>query len=140
MPTTPPSTPENHARWLADDRFARHAGIELVAMEPGRATARLRLSPELWNGVGMTHGGALFTLADFAFAAASNARGRVAVAVQANISFLKATSEGVLTAVALEVACGHKLGTYVVEVKNEAGELVALFQGTAYRKSEAVPV
>ena len=138
MSPSPPPCPENLAGLLAADRFGRLAGIELVAVEPGRATARLRLTPTHWNGVGIAHGGALFTLADVAFAAASNARGRVAVAVQASVSFLKATSEGTLTAEAREVACGHKLGTYVVEVKNEAGELVALFQGTAYRKSEAL--
>ncbi len=122
------------------DRFARHSGIELVEVAEGFARARMTLAPFHHNGVGIAHGGALFTLADFAFAAASNSHGTIAVAISATISILKATREGTLWAEAREVARSRKVGTYSVEVKDESGDLVALFQGTVYRKSEALPV
>ena len=116
------------------DRFARLAGISLVEVSPGHSKVEMIVTPEHKNGAGTVHGGALFTLADFAFAVASNSHGTLAVAATAHISFLRAVTEGTLTAEAREVGVGRKLGTYAVEIKNDQGELVALFSGTAYRK------
>jgi acyl-CoA thioesterase len=121
-----------------NDRFASHSGIELVSVKPGHAMARLSLCPHHLNGLGTVQGGAIFTLADFAFAAAANAAGRVAVAVNASITFVKAVREGALTADAREMAVNPKLGTYTVNVTDGTGELVAVFQGLAYRKKESV--
>jgi acyl-CoA thioesterase len=47
----------------------------------GRAQAKMTLQPHHCNALGTVHGGAIFTLADFAFAAASNSHGTVAVAL-----------------------------------------------------------
>jgi acyl-CoA thioesterase len=79
------------------DRFGRGAGIELVAVGEGRATARMQLGPQHWHGHNLAHGGAIFALADFAFAAASNSYGTVAVAINASITFVKAATTGTLT-------------------------------------------
>ncbi len=116
------------------DRLARHLGIELVAWEKGRARARMSVEPHHLNGVGVVHGGALFTLADVAFAVASNSHGTLALGINANIAFVKSSRGGVLEAEAVEVAINPKLATYEVKVNNEAGELLAVFQGTVYRK------
>lgn len=120
------------------DQYAAHTGIELIDVEPGRATARMVLKKEHLNGLGSVQGGAIFTLADFAFAAASNSHGTVAVAINVNISFVKAVSEGVLTAEARELSANPKIGTYMVEIKDQSGNLIAIFQGMAYRKKEPV--
>ena len=125
---------------LQNDRFAAGAGIELVDVSPGCAKARMTLGPQHHNGLGSVQGGAIFTLADFAFAAAANSHGTVAVAIDVYITFIKAAQAGVLLAEAKEVSKGFKLGTYSVEVKNEQGEMIALFQGTAYRKADKLPV
>lgn len=130
---------ETIRRFLERDRFAKLAGMKLVTVEPGRATVTMKLSPAHWNGLEMAHGGAIFALADFAFAAASNSHGTVAVAINASISFLKAVSTGTLTAEAREVARNYKLGSYRVDVTDEQGELVAVFQGMVYRKQDKVP-
>jgi acyl-CoA thioesterase len=119
------------------DFFAKHAGIELLSISPGSASARLRVQPYHLNGVGIVQGGAIFTLADLAFAAAANSHAVVAVAVNISITFMKAVSSGTLLAEAREVALNPKLGTYTVEVKDENGHVIALFQGLAYRKSGA---
>lgn len=118
-----------------NDQFAKHNGIELVTVAPGHATARMPLHPHHLNGVGTVQGGAIFTLADFAFAAAANAHGKVAVAVNVSITFMKAAITGTLTAEAREVALNPKLGTYTVNVTDEQNNLIAVFQGLAYRKS-----
>jgi acyl-CoA thioesterase len=125
--------------YLKQDRFAAHAGVELVAVSPGYARARMAVQPHHRNAVGIIQGGAIFTLADYAFAAASNSHGTVAVAINATITFMKALSAGTLVAEAREVSKNFKLGTYTVEVKDEAGDLIALFQGMVYRKQDPIP-
>jgi acyl-CoA thioesterase len=125
---------------MGNDQFAARNGIELVSVGPGQARARMVVQPHHWNGVGTTQGGAIFTLADFAFAAASNSHGTVAVAINVSISFLKAVKEGTLIAEARELSRNPKLGTYTVEVKDDTGDLVAVFQGMVYRKKDPLPV
>ena len=85
------------------------------------------------------HGGAIFTLADFAFGAAVKTGGKVASSINTSLSFLKATRSGTLYAEATEISRSRKLSVCTVRVTNDAGELVALFQGTAYIKDEPFP-
>ncbi|HNQ89238.1 MAG TPA: hotdog fold thioesterase [Verrucomicrobiota bacterium] len=121
------------------DHFAQRAGIRLLEVAPGRATAQMLVGPEHWNGIEGAHGGALFTLADFAFAAAANSHGTVAVAINASIAFVKSVQNGLVRADAREVARSFKVGTYQVELRDETGDLVAVFQGMVYRKRDALP-
>jgi acyl-CoA thioesterase len=123
-------------QYLEKDRFARGIGIELIEVGMGRARAKLQISEKHLNGVGIAHGGAIFTLADFVFAAASNSRESVAVAINVSISYVKAVYGGTLFAEAREVSLNPKLATYTVEVRDEAGELAAIFQGMVYRKKD----
>ncbi len=116
------------------DQFARHNGIEIIEAGEGRARARMRLCPDHLNGLGMVHGGAIFSLADYAFAAACNSQGVVSVAVNGSISYIKAASGGELVAEAEEVQQDGKLGSCVVRVLDEEGDVVAMFQGLSYRK------
>ena len=128
------------ARFFDRDKLAKHLDIELVEVSPGQATTRMTIRDKHLNGVNITHGGAIFSLADFAFAVASNSHGTLAVAINANISFLKATTSGVLTAKAREVARSKRLATYQIEITDEQGETIASFQGTVYRKQEPLPL
>jgi len=126
-------------RYFENDRFAASSGMRLVALRPGLAKTALAIEDRHLNSVGIVQGGAIFTLADLAFAMACNSAGRVAVAVNTNLSFLKATRTGNLYAEATEVSRSRKISTCTVRVTNDAGELVALFQGTAYIKDEPFP-
>lgn len=123
-----------------NDKFARECGIELVSVEEGKAVARMKVERRHYNGVNTTHGGAIFTLADFAFAVASNSYGTVAVAINVSISFMKAVDSGYIYAYARELSKNYRLGSYTVEVKNESGDLVAIFQGMVYRKDDKLPI
>jgi acyl-CoA thioesterase len=118
---------------LARDAYASHLGIELVAVEAGYARARMSVQALHCNMHGMVHGGAIFSLADFAFQAASNSHGILAVAVQAGITYLQAPGSKVLCAEASEVSRTRRLATYTIRVTEEGDRLVALFQGTVYR-------
>lgn len=118
------------------DRFAALAGIELLEIGEGYAKARMKIEERHLNGVDVVHGAAIFTLADLAFAAASNSHGTVALAINVNISFMKAARSGTLTAEARELTRNPKLGTYEVRITDDAEDLVAIFQGMVYRKKE----
>jgi len=118
------------------DIFAGFVGIELIEAGNGRARARLPISDRHRNGLGIVHGGAIFTLADLAFAAAVNSRGRAAVAIHCSISYLKAAAGDVLLAEAEEVSCGPKIAAYTIRITDASGEIIALFEGMAYRKKE----
>ncbi len=122
--------------FFKNDRFAAACGIELMEVSEGRARAKMELTEAHLNGVNTVHGGAIFTLADLAFAAASNSHGTVAVAINASIWYVKAAMEGTLFAEAREVSMNPKLATYTIEVTDQTGELIASFQGMVYRKQQ----
>ena len=121
-------------QFLNNDKFAQHAGIELLEVKSGTAKVRMEVKPFHINGVGLVHGGALFTLADFAFAAAANSHEEVAVAINASISYLKGVTAGTLYAEAEEISNSRKISIYTIKVTDEAGRLIAMFQGMAYKK------
>ena len=122
------------------DRFAEYNDITLLEINPGYAKVQMIISDKHLNGINITHGGAIFTLADLAFAGAANSHGSIAVGVSATISYFKATNQGILTAEAREVALNPKLATYQVEVRDGDNDMVAIFQGTVYRKKQALAI
>jgi len=124
-----------------EDTYAALSGIEVLEIGEGYSRASMKVSGDHLNGVKSAHGGAIFTLADYAFALAANSHGRISVAVNASISFFKGTPEGgMLYAEAEEISKHPKLGSYVVRVTDEAGDLVAQFQGMVYRKRDEIPL
>ena len=131
---------ETIKKFFKGDRLAEYLGIELVEVSMGKAVAKMEIKKEHLNGINTVHGGAIFTLADFAFAVAANSHGRVTVAINVSISFMKASTNGTLTAVANEISLNPKLATYTVNICNDDGELIAIFQGLAYRKRDKIAV
>ena len=135
----PPNDPATLAgRLMRGDRWAATAGARLVEVREGYARVRMRLRPDHLNGVGVVQGGAVFTLADFAFAVASNSHGTVAVALDVSITFARAARTGVLTAEATEESVSRRVSVCGVRVTDGKGEVVALFRGTAFRKDEPI--
>lgn len=113
--------------------FAEHLGFEVLEQGPGRARLRARLGAEHLNLHGTVHGGLLYTLADEAFALASNSHGTPAVALSVHMEYFRALREGeVVEASAREEHLGRRVATYRVELRRQE-ELVALFTGTVYR-------
>jgi acyl-CoA thioesterase len=126
------------AKFFERDAFARENGIRVVEVRLGFARTEMTVESRHLNSVGIMQGGALFTLADLAFAAASNSHGIVAVACQADMTFFKAVQTGKLTATAEEIARTRRLSTCLIRVTDENQELVALFKGVAYIKGTPI--
>ncbi len=121
--------------FLKKDRYASLTGIELVSASEGHAVARMVIKECHLNGLGSVQGGAIFTLADYTFAAASNSISPITVGINANISYIRpGGNQGVLTAEARPSTTNRKLGSFIVEVKNEQGEIIATFHGLSYHK------
>jgi acyl-CoA thioesterase len=127
-------------RIFKTDKYAELSNIELLTAGPGHATAKMTLHTHHLNALKTVQGGAIFTLADFTFAVACNSHGTLAVALNVSITFMKAATSGTLWAEARELSKNFKVGTYAVEVKDDAGDLIATFQGLAYRKKDKLPI
>ena len=125
-------------KFVDADRFAKHLGVEVLEHGTGRARARMEIRAHHLNSAGTVHGGAIFSLADAVFSVASNSHGTLAMAINVSISFFKAVRKGALVAEGREVSFNPKLATYLIEVKDDAGASIALFQGTVYRKKDTL--
>ncbi|NLM52062.1 MAG: PaaI family thioesterase [Firmicutes bacterium] len=119
---------------IAKDRFAEYIGLELVHVQSGYALARMEIKDYHLNGVNVVQGGALFTLADYTFAAAANADGIVTLSIDAHISYFKPPQGRLLTAEAREISAGRRLCHYQVDIFDENREQVARFTATGYKK------
>lgn len=125
--------------FFKNDRFADHVGIEILEVSEGRAKAKMEIKKHHLNGINIAHGGAIFSLADLAFAVASNSHKTVALSINVSISYLKASVAGeTLIAEAKEVSLNPKLATYEVRVTDETNDIIAIFLGTVYRKKNKI--
>jgi acyl-CoA thioesterase len=116
------------------DPFCETLGIELVSLDAGSARTALTVTEDLLNFHGTPHGGAIYSLADAAFAAASNSHGETAFALETNISYLDAVEVGeTLTATAEETHLAGATAEYEIVVTDEADDRVATFRGRVYR-------
>jgi len=126
--------------FFKNDRFATEADIELIEIKKGYGKAQLIVGPQHLNAGNTTQGGALFTLADLALAAAANSHGTLALSLTSTITFLRSSGPGdILTAEARERYTGRKTGHYQVDVTNQQGELIATFEASVYRKRIELP-
>lgn len=125
--------------FMSTDSFAALLGAELVTVEEGRAVARMELADRHRNFMGMVHGGAIFGLADVAFAAAANSGENRAMAFHISIEYLSATGDTpYLEAEVKETGRAGRAGHYSMEVRDAAGRKIAMLSGWAYRTSRSV--
>lgn len=121
---------------VKNDQFAKLLGLELITVDIGYAEVRMEIKEEHLNGLGIVQGGAIFTLADFAFAAAANAGGKVSVGINANINYFKPAKGKYLLAKATEISSSRSLGNYNVDIFDEDNEvLIAKFNATGFIKN-----
>ena len=116
------------------DEFARQNGIEIMEIAEGYARAQVRIEPRHLNASGYVQGGVLFTLADLAFAAATNSHGTLTVTSTANITFVRGATGGIITAQAQELVNHHHLPFCEVRITDDNSNLLAIFTASGYRK------
>ena len=118
---------------LERDRYAANLGIELVDVGASTVTVSMPVAGDHQNFYDVTHGGAVFSVADCAFSLASNAHGDMAVAIDTHLALTSATQAGdTLTAEAEEVTRGRSLATYRVPILRGDDRVCGLFTGTVF--------
>jgi acyl-CoA thioesterase len=130
---------ERLRRKLSTDYFAALAGIEIVDASPGYAKTKMAVEKKHLNAAGVVQGGAIFTLADFAFAAATNYGEQVALAIDCQLSFLHPTRDGVLWAETEQIGDSKNLTSYLIRITDGGGRTAAQFYGRAYKKEPVKP-
>ena len=123
---------------LAQDHFANYAGVEILEIKEGYAKARMLVTDRHLNAGGVCQGGALFTLADLAFAAVANSRDRLTLSLNATITFLRPALPGYVYAEAVEIFNHGRVPFIEVRIFDEKTELVAVFTSSGYRKKETI--
>lgn len=107
---------------LANHRYASHLGVELVDDHP--LSLRLPLADCHANFLGLTHGGAVHSLADCAVTVASGGEAEV---VDTHLVLTAGSQPGdVLTARVEETTRGRTLATYRVLVTRGDGRVVGV--------------
>ena len=116
-----------------NDAFSKWLGIELINIRRGYAKIKMTVREEMTNGFKIAHGGITYSLADSAFAFASNSWGEQAVSIETSISHTKPVQiDDVLTAETSMKNKSKRLAIYNVTVTNQDEKVVALFKGTVF--------
>ena len=124
---------------LAKDNFSAWLGIIIDEYREGYCRLHYTIRQDMLNGHSIVHGGIIFSCADSAFAFACNSQGRVSLALDVHTTFIKGAKAGeVMMVEATEIHTGNKISFYNVTTTNEAGGIVSVFKGTAYRTEKTV--
>ena len=125
---------------VKEEPFAQLLGITVKEIGKGHAVVEMKFRPEMQNIYGMAHGGAIFGLVDEAFEIASNSHGTVAVALNMNITYMATPHPGAtLRANASEISLTRRTASYVINVTDDRGTLLATCQALVYRKGNPIP-
>ena len=119
--------------YFSQDRFATENGMSIDELDGEHAVTSVTISSRHKNAFGGVMGGAIFTLADFAFAALTNDRERVVVAQQVSINYLSPAKGNRLVATARYRKDGRSSCVVNVDVTDETGRDVAQFVGTGFK-------
>ncbi len=124
---------EEAQAFFTQDRFATENGMTLDEIGEDYAVCSVVLTARHRNAYGGVMGGVIFTLADYAFAAASNNIHRVTVAMQVSINYLSAPKGEKLIATAKCIKDGKTSMVVNVDIVDDTGRAVAQFVGTGFK-------
>ena len=119
--------------------LSQSLGMKILDAGPAYAVVEMRLKNQHMNGFSIAHGGAVFALADTAFAHACNSDNVVTVAQQCQINFLQPGRVGdVLTATAKGRTHSGRTGLYDVTITGNNGAVIAEFRGMSRKLRDPV--
>ncbi|MGI6216569.1 MAG: PaaI family thioesterase [Coriobacteriales bacterium] len=127
---------EEVRKLFANDRFATEAaGAVVDEVTDDTAVCSLDIADIHKNAAGNVMGGVMFTLADFAFAVATNRSGCLVVTVSSTVEFIGSAKGTRLIATATPQKIGRSLCFYDIEVRDDLGNLVAMVTTVGKRTS-----
>ena len=122
-----------------EEPFAKLLNIKLKDVSEGYAFCEMEYTEQMDNIYGMAHGGAIFSLIDEAFEISSNSHGKIAVALNVNVTYMKPPQKNtVLTAESREINRTRRTASYHITVR-DGNNLIAVCQALVYIRDEAIP-
>ena len=123
-----------------NEAYAQKLGLKLVDVNDGYAVVEMALSEDTENLLGMTHGGAIFSVIDEAFEVSSNSHGTVALGLNMSVTYHQSPERrATLRAVSREIHRSKRTATYDISVTDEKNVLIASCTALVYRKRDRVP-
>jgi len=124
---------EEAIKYFEGDKYAVLSGMKLEDLKEDYARSSVVLTEDHKNANGGIMGGAIFTLADLAFAALANNIHKPTVAQQVSINYLARPKGDKLSAEAEIIRNGKTTCVLQIRVKDDKGTQIALFTGTGYK-------
>ena len=119
--------------------LSQSLGMKIIDAGPKYSVVEMVLEDRHLNGFSIAHGGAIFALADTAFAHACNSDNVVTVAQQCQINFLQPGHAGdLLTATAKGRTHSGRTGIYDVTITGSNGGVIAEFRGMSCKLRDPV--
>ena len=119
--------------------LSQSLGMKIIDAGPKYSVVEMVLEDRHLNGFSIAHGGAIFALADTAFAHACNSDNVVTVAQQCQINFLQPGRAGdLLTATAKGRTHSGRTGIYDVTITGSDGGVIAEFRGMSCKLRDPV--
>ena len=122
---------EEVRNFFAADRYAMETtGITIDEAGEGYSRVSVKINESHLSATGHVMGGVMFVLADFAFAVATNTRGRMCVNTSSSIQYLYSPADGTLYATARCMKSGKRIAFFEIDVTDDKGHDVARVQIT----------
>ena len=117
---------EEAREFFGKDIYAAElTGIVIEAAEPGYARCSLKIDEKHKNALGQVMGGVLFTMADYAFAIASNFKQSPTVTQTSQMVCLSAVKGSVLYAETERIRAGRRTCFYKIMITDDTGADIA---------------
>ena len=124
---------EEAREYFGKDLYAaEQTGIVIEAAEPGYAKCSLKIEDRHKNALGHVMGGVFFTMADYAFAIASNFKQPPTVTQTSQIVYLSAAKGNVLYAETEKIRGGRKTCFYKIMITDDTGAEIAYVTTTGF--------
>lgn len=127
-------------KFFANDKYATETtGIEILEAGGGKSKIQLKLDGRHKNALGFVMGAVYFTMADFAFAVATNSNESAdshSLTLSSTISMMNSAKSDTLFAEALPLKDGHSTCFYqidIYEILDGAKRPIAAAQTTGYK-------
>ena len=121
----------------ADVYAIKTTGVKIEKVSPGYCLCSLTVDERHLNNNGDVMGGAIFTLADYAFGTAANIGGQPTVTLSCTINFMRATRGPVLYAEAKKQKIGRNVSFFEVDITDPDGKLIAVMQSSGFVTAQA---
>lgn len=119
-------TVEEARQYFSGDKYAMKAtGICIEEVGTNYAKVSLKVEEIHKGAAGQVMGGVMYTMADFAFAVASNTPDNYTVTTTSTITYLGQPKSDMLIAEAKAIKVGRTTSTYQVEINDSLGTKVA---------------